>query len=315
MLGKMTRMGESKPGPKRGTNLGEKKEHDPATEAYGGPVALTIAGFDPSSGAGITADLQVFAAHGLFGTSAITALTAQSTLGVAAVQPVDSGFLAKTLENLDADLPAHGIKIGMLGSEEGVRVVTAFLQDRARQGRRGLVVLDPVLRSSSGQTLLPEAALKTLQSELLPLVDWITPNRAELATLTGHPSTSIGEARGAMDSLGRRYPHLCVVATGGDDPEGQGAHPTAVDLLRTPDGTVEEFSGPLIKTSSTHGTGCAFSSALLARLMLGESPRQAVAGAKAYVAEALRSAPGIGHGRGPLGLLWPLRKGSGERSI
>lgn len=263
------------------------------------PIALTIAGFDPSSGAGITADLQVFAAHGLFGTSAITALTVQSTLGVQAVQATEPNLLLATLQHVSADLPASGVKVGMLGSDANVVALAKFLSLAPTPVP---VVLDPVLRSSSGHNLLEPAALRRLHSDLLPLVGWVTPNWAELEALTGLRVGTFDQARDAADALGKLHPALTVVVTGGDAPE-------PVDLLRIPGGTIQTFPGDHIETTSTHGTGCAFSAALLSRLILGDAPAQAVSRAKSYVAEALRSAPELGHGRGPLNLLWPLRAG------
>jgi hydroxymethylpyrimidine/phosphomethylpyrimidine kinase len=260
-------------------------------------VALTVAGFDPSSGAGITADLAVFAAHGLFGTAAITALTVQSTQGVADVQPVDPAFLRHTLNHLVADLPPAGLKIGVLGSEDLIRAVAQFLRT---QPTTIPTVLDPVLRSSSGHDLLPPSALDRLHAELLPLVSWITPNGSELAALTNLPVTTADQAREAADALATRHPALHIVATGGDQPE-------PVDLLRLPTGAFHLFRGELVPTTSTHGTGCAFSAALLANLVLGAPAALAVAQSQAFVTEALRLAPGLGHGRGPLNLLWPLR--------
>lgn len=262
-------------------------------------VALTIAGFDPSNGAGLTADLSVFAAHGLFGTSAIAATTVQSTMGVAAIRAADPAWLSRTLEHVAADLPAAGVKIGMLASEPIVRLVAAFLE--TAPGRIP-VVLDPVLRSSSGHELLDPAALRRLQTELLPVVSWITPNWAELSALTGIKVRNLEEVNEAANALGRRHPGLYIVVTGGDQTE-------PLDLLRAPGGAVQTYPGEHIETTSTHGTGCAFSSALLARLILGDPPAKAVAKAKAYVTEALRTAPGLGHGRGPLNLWWPLRSG------
>jgi hydroxymethylpyrimidine/phosphomethylpyrimidine kinase len=263
-------------------------------------IALTIAGFDPSSGAGVTADLQTFAAHGLFGVSAITTLTVQSTLEVAAIQAVKGELLSVTLGHLAADLQPDGIKIGMLGTVENVGSVVEFL----RSTRGTPVVLDPVVRSSSGFELLEPAGLELVRSELLPLVGWVTPNWAELALLTGRTVGDLAEALAAATELGLRYPGLHVAVTGGEAAE-------PVDLLWNPDGSVEEFWGERVETSSTHGTGCAFSSALLGRLMLGDGPSEAVAGAKAYVAQAMLRAPAVGHGRGPLDLLWPLRAGGG----
>jgi len=272
------------------------------------PVALTIAGHDPSSGAGITADLQVFAAHGIYGVSAITALTVQSTLGVLAVEPVAPELFRQTLQTLNADLPAQGIKIGMLGSAAATSEVLTFLHfiDRISPPKPIIPsVLDPVLISSSGATLLEPAGLDVLRSQLLPAVGWVTPNWAELAVVAGLPVASLGEAEAAMHRLGALHPRLTIVATGGDQ-----ARP--IDLLRLPGlsghgGKITHFEAARVETTSTHGTGCAFSSALLCRLMLGDEPVAAVQAAKDYVIQALLRAPGLGHGRGPLDLLWPLR--------
>jgi hydroxymethylpyrimidine/phosphomethylpyrimidine kinase len=273
---------------------------------------LTIAGHDPSSGAGITADLQTFAAHRLFGTSALTALTVQSTLGVAAIQPVSPPFLERTLDNLVSDLPPSGIKIGMLGSNEIAATVAAFLArlhsetrpppENGRELKAPVVppiVLDPILRASSGAALLPSEALDTLHRQLLPAVSWITPNWSELAALTGLPVHDIAEAEAATNALARRHPHLHIVATAGD-------HSQPTDILRLPSGEVHRFAGEHIDTTSTHGTGCAFSSALLCLLVLRDTPIEAVRGAKHFVTEAIRHAPNLGHGRGPLNLLWRL---------
>ncbi len=267
------------------------------------PTLLTIAGHDPSSGAGITADLKTFAAHGFFGTSAITALTVQSTLGVAEVHAIQPHLLRHTLEHLCADLPPAGIKIGMLGSAETASVVSDFLQaflSNLPTPRKGTqhplpVVLDPVLRSSSGATLLPPQALDVLHSQLIPHVSWITPNWSELSALTGLPVSNFAEAEASTLALARRHPHLHVVATAGGH-----SHPT--DILRQPSGETHAFLGEHIPSTSTHGTGCAFSSSLLSRLVLGDTPTHAVRSAKNFVADAIRRAPSLGHGNGPLNL-------------
>ena len=273
------------------------------------PVALTIAGFDPSSGAGITADLQVFAAHGLFGTACITALTVQSTQGVAAVEQV-SHLVGPTLEHLNADLPPAGIKIGMLGNAEAVRAVTTYLAGLRARGIDIPVVLDPVLRSSSGKSLLSGRGISLLKEELLPLVDWVTPNFTELEEISGEAMLlpAQEDADVVLHVLHQRYPSLNVVATGGEDPEGCLEANLCVDSLMTMRGELHRFSAERVATTSTHGTGCAFSSALLSRLILGDNPHQAVAAAKSYVTEALKRAPGLGKGKGPLNLLWPLIK-------
>lgn len=266
------------------------------------PVALAIAGFDPSSGAGITADLQAFRAHGLFATTAITALTVQSTQGVSAVEPVSADLLRRTLDHLQNDLPPGGIKIGMLGNAEIVSTVARYLRDVASRDSANPplpIVLDPVLASSSGAPLLAPEALHTLHDDLLPLVTWATPNWNELALLTAQPVTSIDQAQAAAATLLTAYPSLNLIVTGGDqDP------PT--DLLCLSNGTLHALSGEHIEGPSTHGTGCAFSTSFLSNLIFKKTPFDAARAAKQYVAEAIRRAPRIGHGKGPLALLWPL---------
>ena len=161
------------------------------------PIVLTIAGFDPSSGAGITADLKVFAAHRLFGVAAITALTVQSTQGVRRVEPVSTEMLRQTLECLTDDLSLDAIKVGMLGTAAAVTVVSEFLGKSGVPSTR--IVLDPVLRSSSGRELLSSDGVQRLKQDLLPLIGWMTPNTEELAALAEMPVAS----RGAKSSRTR----------------------------------------------------------------------------------------------------------------
>jgi hydroxymethylpyrimidine/phosphomethylpyrimidine kinase len=270
---------------------------------------LTIAGHDPSSGAGITADLQTFAAHRLFGTSAITALTVQSTQGVAEVQAVDPAFLRRALDHLAADLPPAGIKIGMLGSSEIVASVAGFLASvHPAEGKSSAgnqppsalpIVLDPILRATSGADLLPPDALETLHQQLLPQVTWITPNWSELSALTAQPVETLAQAEAATHALAEKHPHLHIVTTAGD-------HAQPTDLLRLPSGDIHRFAGEHIESTSTHGTGCAFSSALLCLLVLRDTPIEAVRGAKHFVTEAIRNAPNLGQGKGPLNLFGHL---------
>ena len=261
-------------------------------------TVLTIAGFDPSSGAGITADLMVFSAHGMFGCSCITALTVQSTMGVASTHPVAPEIVRDTLDRLADDLPAAGIKIGMLATAEIVLVVAEFL------GRHPAVpvVLDPVLRSSSGRALLSEQGVAMLRERLLPMAGWVTPNLEELGVLTGLSVTTREEIVVAGRALCAIYPGLTVLVTGGhlDPPD---------DLLLTANGEKHWLRGEQVATMSTHGTGCALSSALLSRLVAGDGALAAARGAKAYVTQALRTATPIGLGRGPMNLRWPLRIG------
>jgi hydroxymethylpyrimidine/phosphomethylpyrimidine kinase len=268
-------------------------------------TVLTIAGFDPSSGAGVTADLMVFAAHGLFGTSCITGLTVQSTVGVRSSTAVSAEIVRGTLDCLENDLPAAGIKIGMLASAANVAAVADFLswlRDAGLRGERALVpvVLDPVLRSSSGRELLDAEGVAVLRERLLPLVDWVTPNLEEAGVLLGRSvrrRDDMVEAARALQAMGSG---LNVVVTGGhlDPPD---------DLLLTAGGEMVGLTGEKIVSRSTHGTGCAFSSALLSRVVLGDEARDAALRAKEYVAEAIRTATVMGKGIGPVNHLWPVR--------
>jgi len=229
----------------------------------------------------------------------------QSTLGVAEIYPIPPELLQRTLTHLTADLPPAGVKIGMLGSAEVAETVATFLKQGIAPDSPNIPivqvpkVLDPILRASSGTDLLDPAALETLHTHLLPAVSWITPNWHELSALTNLPVTTLQQAEAATQALAARHPHLHIVATAGDQ-----SHPT--DILRLPTGDLQRFTGEHVETTSTHGTGCAFSSALLSRLVLGDTPTTAIQAAKHYITEALRQAPGLGHGRGPLNLLWPM---------
>lgn len=263
-------------------------------------TVLTIAGFDPSSGAGITADLLVFGAHGLFGTSCVTNLTVQSTLGVVATHPIAAEIVRDTLKCLIADMPAAGIKVGMLSSEATVAAVADFIGEVRMAGYQVPIVLDPVLRSSSGRELLDPAGVMLLCTRLLPLVDWITPNLDELSILTNRSVQTRADLLPAAQLLQNMGRSLNVLATGGhlDPPD---------DLLLMASGEAHWLRGEHIDSRSTHGTGCALSSALLSRIVLGDLPHDAALAAKQYVAEAIRSAIPLGHGHGPLNHLWPLK--------
>jgi hydroxymethylpyrimidine/phosphomethylpyrimidine kinase len=263
-------------------------------------TVLTIAGFDPSSGAGVTADLMVFAAHGLFGTSCITGLTVQSTMGVRSSTPVAAEIVHATLDCLQSDLPLAGIKIGMLATAENVAMVADFLEMLRDEKRRAPVVLDPVLRSSSGKDLLDDEGVAVLRERLLPVVDWVTPNLEELGVLTGLAVKGREDMLDAARVLQAMGEELNVVVTGGhlDPPD---------DLLLTVAGDSVWLPGKKVVSVSTHGTGCAYSSALLSRLVLGDSAKDAAARAKLYVAEAIKTAEEIGHGKGPVNHLWPLQ--------
>lgn len=259
------------------------------------PVCLTVAGFDPSSGAGITADLKTFAAHGLYGVAAITALTVQSTQGVRAVEPMRPSLVRQTLECLAEDITLAGAKLGMLASAGVVAEVDHFL--RGRPELRGRVVLDPVARSSSGAALLDAEGMALLRERLLGVVDWVTPNLNELAVLTGKEVRTREQVPPAAERLATLAasagnPGLAVIVTGG--------HLDPPDDYLLLDGQESWLSGVRIESRSTHGTGCAFSSALLAELVRGRQGTEAVHAAKHYVVNAMRAAYPVGRGIGPL---------------
>ena len=261
-------------------------------------VLLTVAGFDPSSGAGITADLAVFTAFGAFGVSCITAITVQSTVGVEAVEPV--GMVAETIAALDADFTLAGVKIGMLATAENARALDAFLSGfcAAKHGQN--VVLDPVMRSSSGRELLEPEGEAVLREKLLGRVGWITPNLDELGRLIGTEVKSAGEVPAAA---------LRVVVTGGHleaEGSGQGGFRKtgADDFLLDADGREYWVEGERIETRATHGTGCAFSSALLAGVVMRPelSAVEQVRAAKEFVRRAMETAAPLGRGNGPMNL-------------
>jgi hydroxymethylpyrimidine/phosphomethylpyrimidine kinase len=264
------------------------------------PVVLTIAGFDPSSGAGITADIKTIAAHGCYGVSCITALTVQSTRGVRRVEGVDAKIVAETLQELVSDIAVEAVHIGMLGNERVVAAVADFLD------QTGLphVVLDPILKSSSGADLLDAAGTKLLIERLVPLAEVITPNLEEASVLTGMAVTNLDQMREAaarLHSLGAAN----VVVTGGHLSKGE----KAIDLLsfKTDRGTEQEiFKADRQRSSSTHGTGCAFATALACHLAQGRGLPEAVLLSKVYVSAAIANAHPLGHGAGPLHHLYRM---------
>lgn len=266
------------------------------------PVVLTIAGFDPSSGAGVSADLQTLAAHRCVGVACITALTVQSTAAVREVHPVAGALVRKTLAELAADLPIAAVKIGMLGSAEVLDAVVSFL----KRSRPRHVVLDPILRSSSGARLLERAAVGGLVRKLLPLCSVITPNIDEAGALSG---MRVDDAP-SMIAAGRRLQGLgapAVIVTGGHLATPVDVISVAAWRRGAPFIDAIELRGRRVKSRSTHGTGCAFSSALAANLALGLDLVESARLAKQYVARAIATAQPLGRGRGPMNLLWPLR--------
>jgi hydroxymethylpyrimidine/phosphomethylpyrimidine kinase len=269
------------------------------------PVVLTIAGFDPSSGAGITADIKTIAAHECFGVACITALTIQSTRGVRRVEGVDPKIIAETLQELVSDFAVEAIHIGMLGNERVVAVVADFLgQAFTGKARLPHVVLDPILKSSSGADLLDAAGTRLLIERLVPLAELVTPNLDEASVLTGMAVANLDQMREAaarLHSLGAAN----VVITGGDLSKGE----KAIDLLSftTVQGTQQEvFKADRQRSNSTHGTGCAFATALACHLANGRGLPEAVLLSKAYVSAAIANAHPLGHGVGPLHHLYRM---------
>jgi hydroxymethylpyrimidine/phosphomethylpyrimidine kinase len=262
-------------------------------------TALTIAGSDSGGGAGIQADLKTFAALGVYGTSAITAITAQNTVGVRAVQALPPDLVAAQIDAVLADIGADAVKTGMLGTGPIIEVVAARLR---AWGARPLVV-DPVMVAKGGDALLESDAVAILRSALLPLALVVTPNYPEAAVLTGRSVSGPDEAREAaraLVGLGARY----AVVKGGHW-EGP-----AVDVLF--DGAeFAEYSAARIGTRHSHGTGCTFAAAIAAEIAKGATVPSAVGRAKAYLTEALRQAPGLGEGHGPVHHFhewWPVER-------
>jgi len=254
------------------------------------PVVLSIAGYDPSSGAGVTADVQTIRAHGCYPITCVTALTVQTTMGVTRFQAVDAGIVGETLQELLKDFSIAAVRIGMLGSGQVARTVADFLAS----ARIGHVVLDPIVKSSSGADLIDKAGQKVIRERLLPVAEVITPNLDEVGALIGsrvHSAAEIHAAPRKLHAMGAR----AVVITGGHRDE-------AIDLLSL-DGRVEEFWAERIQSTSTHGTGCAFATSIACELAKGKLVREAVLAAKRFVRQAIEKAEGLGKGTGPMKLI------------
>ncbi|HEY3331083.1 MAG TPA: bifunctional hydroxymethylpyrimidine kinase/phosphomethylpyrimidine kinase [Capsulimonadaceae bacterium] len=266
------------------------------------PVTLTIAGFDPSGGAGVSADLRVIDSLGGNGVSAITALTVQNTRGVLAVHPVDPAILKAQLEALFDDIPIAAVKIGMLAGLPQLQVVLAIL----RRFMPANIVVDPVIASTGGVPLFDHAAIRTFVVELLPLCHMVTPNLAEAAIMTG---VAVHDP-GSMAKAGRR-----LVDGGARNALVKGGHLTeeATDVLVTSDGAAHEFALPRIDTAHSHGTGCFLSSAIAANLANGLRVEEAVKAAKRKLHDALQAPVSLGTGSGyPSSRRYNLYKGEKE---
>ncbi len=286
----------------RGSQLAEKCA-GPATLRYSQfmklpPVLLSIAGYDPSSGAGVTADIKTAAAHGCYAVACITALTVQTSQGVSEVRSLDPEMVRRTLGALVEDVDIAAVRSGMMGSAEVATTVASML---SKLGLRN-IVLDPVLRSSSGAALLDERGLQVVREELLPLADVITPNVDEAAALAGTAAPVeapweellpwLRTTAAGLQALGSR----AILITGGHLRE-------ANDYLSyVENGTVREeiFLGVHLESKSTHGTGCAFATSIACQLALGRQLPEAVRAAKEYVRKAIEAAYPLGKGIGPI---------------
>jgi len=251
--------------------------------------ALTIAGSDSGGGAGIQADLKTFGALGVYGMSAITAVTAQNTRSVSRIVEIEPGMVAAQIDAVAGDIGIDAVKTGMLFSA----AIAAAAADAIRTHRMPHLVVDPVMIAKSGARLLRDDAVAALKSDLLPLATIVTPNLPEAAVLSG---IEVADEKSALEAA-RRIRDLgpsCVVVKG-----GHGTGPEVVDLFF--DGTaVERLSGERLTTPDTHGTGCTLSAAITAYLALGLPPLDAVARAREYLIAAIRAAPGLGGGAGPV---------------
>jgi hydroxymethylpyrimidine/phosphomethylpyrimidine kinase len=266
-------------------------------------IALTIAGSDSSGGAGIQADLKTFSALGVYGASAITALTAQNTLGVEAVHAVPPEFILKQIEAVARDLKIGAVKIGMLATSAIIEAVAAGIKSFPGVP----VVLDPVMVAASGDALLDEDAVGTLRAVLVPCASLITPNLPEAAKLLRGTEAGNERDMSAQANALLRLGAKAVLIKG-----GHGRGEKAVDILVDADGEMR-LEAPRVKTRNTHGTGCTLSSAIAAELAKGAPLREAVAAAKVYVTAAIEAADElrIGKGRGPVHhfqALWPRGK-------
>ncbi|MDH3712332.1 MAG: bifunctional hydroxymethylpyrimidine kinase/phosphomethylpyrimidine kinase [Gammaproteobacteria bacterium] len=257
------------------------------------PVVLAIAGSDSGGGAGIQADLKAIAACGAYGAAAVTALTAQNTLGVQGVFIVPAQFVAQQIDSVMQDIGADVWKIGMLGSVDVIECVA----ERALHYNVERLVLDPVMVAKGGDRLLPDDAGEALRRSLLPLALLVTPNHHEAGVLAERPIHNVDDmhvAAAAIQACGARN----VLVKGGDLP---GAGEQSIDVLFDGHG-YRVFSAPRIASKNTHGTGCTLASAIAAELAAGRSVEEAIGNAKAYVGRAIAGGMhlGIGSGHGPL---------------
>lgn len=252
-------------------------------------VALSIAGTDPTGGAGIMADLKSFQARGVYGMAVVTSVVAQNTLGVQAVRHMELDMIEAQLTSVFSDIQPQAIKTGMLAQVATIDLVASYLAEK-----QYTYVLDPVMVATSGDRLIEETAVQALKDKLLPLATIITPNLPEAEVLTGQKLETEEEILDAGRWIQSQYGVRNVVIKGGHL-SGQ-----ARDYLFLEDGDVKVFATERIDTQHTHGTGCTFAAVITAELAKGRTVEEAVAVAKRFITEAIRTAPGLGHGHGPV---------------
>ncbi|MEJ5915270.1 bifunctional hydroxymethylpyrimidine kinase/phosphomethylpyrimidine kinase [Pseudokineococcus sp. 1T1Z-3] len=256
-------------------------------------VALTVAGSDPSGGAGVQADLATFGALGAYGTAVLTALTAQSTAGVAGIHVVPPDFVAQQLETLLDDVEVHAAKTGMLATAEVVGAVADVLGRRPVQH----LVVDPVMVATSGDRLLPEDAVEAVRDRMLPLADLLTPNLPEAAVLLG---TDVAGSAAAMEEQARGLQELgagAVLLKGGHAAPGPDGGGDVLDVLVDADGSAHHLLSPRLRSRSTHGTGCVLAAACAALRPQRPSWLTAVEGARRHLARAIAEGERLGVGR------------------
>ncbi|MBD2182521.1 bifunctional hydroxymethylpyrimidine kinase/phosphomethylpyrimidine kinase [Aerosakkonema funiforme] len=274
-----------------------------ATTGSSVPVALTIAGSDSGGGAGIQADLRTFAFHCVHGTSAITCVTAQNTLGVTRVDTLPPEAVIAQIEAVVADIGVQATKTGMLHNRE----IIAAVADRAEVLGLDNLVVDPVMVSRTGAQLIDNDAVMCLQSKLIPQAMLVTPNRYEAQILSGLPIHTLDDMRAAAQRIHKLGAQAVLVKGGGMPGSLRG-----VDIWF--DGNrLETLTAAMVDTSNTHGTGCTLAAAIAANLALGKDLRSAVRLAKDYVSNALLYALSIGRGQGPVGHFFPLIRKNGDR--
>lgn len=256
-------------------------------------TALTIAGSDSGGGAGIQADLKTFAAHGVYGTSAITAITAQNSRGITALEPISADLVTAQIEAVATDFSVDAVKTGMLPSAAIVEAVAAAV----RALELPLLVVDPVITATTGHRLTDDEAVAAMRAELFPHAAVVTPNIAEAEALAGMAILTDADRREAARRIATHGPRVVIIKG------GHGAGASIADLLYE-QGAFTEFRTERVVSAHTHGTGCTFAAALAAHLALGRGIAEAIPLVQEYIGGAIRHAPGLGHGHGPMAHFW-----------